>query len=215
MVAFIFYNPGGNWPDLPSWRTLKKYLEAKRSTSNYISYQREKIKGDLKKIKRELYNGKGWDDTVKDVKKIGRNIQKWTKDNKKELLKLGNNLEDAGDAMTITGYGAAVVGAPVAGVGAAPGVALAGAGNVVNLVGAGIIILTNVISADDESLKDAGKEALWTGGGEALDFVVDRIVPGPTPDVSDAARKIIETGNDILKSGATTKGIIIEHAVKE
>jgi RHS repeat-associated protein len=203
-----FTDPDGRWP-FPSWSSITK------STSAYISKQSAKISSDWKNIKRELYNGKGADDFVKDVKQSAKDTQKWVKNNKQALLKLGNNLEDAGDAMTITGYGAAVVGAPIAGVGAAPGVALASAGNVVNLVGAGIIVLTNVIAADDKSLKEAGKEALWTGGGEALDFVVDRIVPGPTPDVSDATKKIIETGNEVLKKGVTTKAIIIEHAVKE
>ena len=84
-----FVDPDGNWPDLPSWKDVKKsYNEAKKSTSNYIAFQKEKIKGDLKNIKRELYNGKGWDDTVKDVKKIGKDVKKWTKENKEGLLNI-------------------------------------------------------------------------------------------------------------------------------
>ena len=55
--------------------------------------------------------------TVKDLSK------EWVDEHHSSLIELSQNMQDVGDATALAGYGAAVVGAPIAGVGAAPGLA--------------------------------------------------------------------------------------------
>ncbi|SNR84382.1 RHS repeat domain-containing protein [Flavobacterium sp. ov086] len=197
-----FVDPDGNWPDLPSWKDVKKsYNEAKRSTSNYISFQREKIKGDLKNIKRELYNGKGWDDTVKDVKKIGSNIQKWTKDNKKGLLDIAKVLQKTGDATTTTGLVGAAAGAPFAGVGAAPGLAVATVGGYVSTAGSVLEIGVKFITEDEEAVGDAGAFV----AGELAGFAINKVLPGTKGEVKQEIKEAVKAGREIIKNETNNK----------
>ncbi len=108
------------------------------------------------------------------------------------------------DAIAIAGYGAAVVGAPIAGVGAAPGATVAAFGNGLGLLGSGIEIATNLIAGDNGA---AGQEAGFVAGGMVIDAVVDRALPGPTPDMSKEA-------TTILKEGVNVKTILTERAIK-
>ncbi|AWK04509.1 hypothetical protein HYN56_09805 [Flavobacterium crocinum] len=200
-----FVDPDGNWPDLPSWKDVKKsYNEAKKSTANYISHQREKIKGDLKNIKRELYNGKGWDDTVKDVKKIGHDIKKWSKENKDGLLKIAKVMQKTGDATTTVGLVGAAAGAPFAGVGAAPGLAVAGYGGTVSTIGSVLEIGVKFITDDDEATKDLGV-FLVSKGSEAA---VNKILPGAGTEASQAIKEAAKVSREIIKGevGNAAKG---------
>ena len=204
-----FVDPDGNWPDLPSWKDVKQsYNEVKKSTSNYIAFQKEKIKGDLKNIKRELYNGKGWDDTVKDVKKIGKDIQKWTKNNKKELLTLSKNIQKTGDAMTTAGLVGAAAGAPVAGVGAAPGLAFAGGGATMSGIGKGLEVTVKFITQDPEAAADGATYI----AGEMIGFGVDKIITGPNPSAAPLVKDLLKVGKETTKTMASGQA---ENTIKD
>ncbi|SDX31475.1 hypothetical protein [Aequorivita viscosa] len=127
--------------------------------------------------------------------------QTWVKHNKMELLTFANDLQTAGDGIAIVGYGAAIVGAGVGGVGATPGAAIAGIGEGVSTFGSALEFGINLMTGDHKS---AGKNLGFYLGGEAIDMTFDRILPGPTPDISKDAYQILET------NFTTVKPILIE-----
>lgn len=126
----------------------------------------------------------------------------FAKNNKESLLNIAQGMQDAGDATALAGYGGAVVGAGFAGVGAAPGLAVAGAGEFTSLIGSGLEISTYGLTGQ---LGEAGEEGAWVGGGIVLDAVLDKAIPGPTPDMSREMANALETGNELLKQGARLK----------
>ena len=127
--------------------------------------------------------------------------QTWVRHNKQDLLDVSHNLQNAGDGIAITGYGAAVVGSAVAGVGAAPGAAIAGIGEGVSTFGSTLEFGVNFMSGN---YKSAGKNLGFYLGGEVIDMTFDRILPGPTPDISKDVYQILET------NFTTVKPILIE-----
>jgi RHS repeat-associated protein len=196
-------DPDGRWPDLPSWSSIKKsYNEAKSTVARSYKETKSSVARNYNEAKKTVTQAK--DNAVKSTKTALNDGQKWVKDNKNEILKVANNMQDAGDTIAITGYAAAVVGAPIAGVGAAPGAALAVVGNGIGLLGSGIEIVTNLIAGDNGA---AGQETGFVVGGLIIDAVVDRVLPGPTPDISKEATIII-------KEGVNVKTIIAERVIK-
>lgn len=113
-------------------------------------------------------------------------------------------MQNTGDGIAIAGYATAVVGAPVVGVGAAPGATIAAVGNGIALAGSGLEIVTNLIAGDN---KAAGQEAAFVTGGLVIAAFVDRALPGPTPNISEEA-------TIILKENINVKGIIAEDVIK-
>ena len=220
-----FQDPDGMWPKMPSWSDVKKsYNEAKATvakTYNQTKASITKTYNETKASVTKTYNetkasvAKTYNETKKAVVETTNKVvastketlkegQQWVKDNKKEILNVANNMQDAGDGIAIAGYGAAVVGAPIAGVGAAPGATVAAIGNGIGLLGSGIEIATNLIAGDNGA---AGQEAGFVAGGMVIDAVVDRALPGPTPDMSKEA-------TTILKEGVNVKTILTERAIK-
>ncbi len=126
----------------------------------------------------------------------------FAKNNKETLLNVAQNMQDVGDATAVVGYGGAVVGAGFAGVGAAPGLAVASAGELTSFFGSGLEILTYSLTGQ---YADAGEGAAWMAGGKVLDIVLDKVIPGPTPDMSKEITKALKTGNNLLKQGARLK----------
>ena len=132
--------------------------------------------------------------------------QTWVNHNKTDLLTFADDLQTAGDGIALVGYGASVVGSAAAGVGAAPGAAIAGIGNGVGLAGSLLEFGVNLMTED---YGNAGENAAFMVGGQAIDMTFDRILPGPTPNISDDAYHI-------LKQNFTTfKPIIIENAYEQ
>jgi hypothetical protein len=138
-----------------------------------------------------------------DFATVKGNIKNWTRNNKEALLKTSENMQKVGDAMVLTGTGAAIIGAPVAGVGAAPGLALVGAGTTENLIGAGLGILVNAVAGDtNKALQQSVNAASDKLVDIAIDKAVDAIVPGPTPNVSGAFREALKANNEVAKVAA-------------
>ena len=188
-----FQDPDGMWPTLPSWSDVKKsYNQAKATVAKTYNETKKAVVETKDKV-------------VASTKETLKEGQQWVKDNKKEILNVANNMQDAGDGIAIAGYGAAVVGAPIAGVGAAPGATVAAFGNGLALLGSGIEIATNLIAGDNGA---AGQEAGFVAGGMVIDAVVDRVLPGPTPDMSKEA-------TTILKEGINVKTILTERVIKK
>jgi len=129
-------------------------------------------------------------------------VTSYASDNKESLINTAQILQDVGDATAVAGYGGALVGAGVAGVGAAPGLAVAGAGEFTSLLGSGLEILTYGLTGQ---LGESGKEGAWVGGGIILDALLDKAIPGPTPDMSREITNTLETGNELLKQGGRLK----------
>jgi len=113
--------------------------------------------------------------------------------------------------MMVSGTVAAIVGAPVAGVGAAPGLGLAGTGGAVKTIGDGIEIATNFLSGDTKS----GAEGV---AGSAVDYVIDKgldaVIPGPTPKMSKEIRESAQNTKDIIKNTIESEKIVKEKIKK-
>jgi hypothetical protein len=144
----------------------------------------------------------------------GKGSSKITAEQKKKMaeprdqtqawLDIAQNLQDFGDVTALVGYGAAVIGSPIAGIGAAPGLAVATTGNVISGLGTGIEIVVNFSSGNEgEATKDVAIEV----GALVLDAAVDKAIPGPTPDFTSETRKI-------LRQGATTKTTIAKRTIE-
>ncbi|MFB9057517.1 RHS repeat-associated core domain-containing protein [Mariniflexile ostreae] len=132
--------------------------------------------------------------------------QTWVNHNKSDLLTFADDLKTAGNVIAVGGYGAAVVGSAVAGVGAAPGAAIAGIGNGVGLTGSLLEFGVNLMTED---YGNAGENAAFMIGGQAIDMTFDRILPGPTPNISNDAYHILK------QNFTTIKPIIIENAYEQ
>ena len=96
----------------------------------------------------------------------------------------------------------AVAGAPVAGVGASPGLAVATAGGVVSTIGEVLEIGTNLIAGDVG--EGAGGAAVYVAG-ELAGMAVDRAVPGPNPDVAPQVKELIQATHETVKNMASDK----------
>ena len=197
-----FTDPDGNWPDLPSWKEIKtSYNNAVKSASKEITYQKYKMKSDWANIKRTVYNGKGWDDTVKDIKKTGRNIQKWTKDHKEQLIGVAKRIQKIGDDATTAGLIGAAAGAPIAGVGAAPGLAVATFGGYISFAGSVMEIGVKFIADDEEAVGDAGTFV----AGELASFAINKVLPVPKGEIKKEVKEAIKATRDIIQNETSNK----------
>jgi RHS repeat-associated protein len=195
-----FIDPDGMWPTLPSWNDVKKtYSQAKASVSRTYNEAKSTVAKTYNDVKKT---------TVETTKKVVASTkeslndgQKWVKDNKQSLLATANNFKEVGDKATLIGLGAAAVGAPT-GVGAAPGIALATAGTISSGVGTTIEVLTNVLSGDTNAAIGNGTEY---AAGKLGGAIVDKVLPGPNPDMSSEIQESVHVVNEVIKNVAEDK----------
>lgn len=114
--------------------------------------------------------------------------------------------------MTIFGAGAAAAGAPFAGIGAAPGVAIAKVGGITSLAGTGMEITVNLITAD---YGEATENAVMEVGAELLSAGLDRLIPGANSDMDAVSKRIFEEGSKVIKANNQVKVIGVEKAVEK
>lgn len=108
--------------------------------------------------------------------------------------------------MTTAGLASAAVGAiataPVGGEGGAPGLAVAGLGEIVSLVGAGVEFATNAIAGDYSKAAEGGATY---AAGELAGKLVDAAVPGNNPSVAPIFQEVIKVGQKTTKVIASDK----------
>ncbi|WDO14734.1 RHS repeat-associated core domain-containing protein [Flavobacterium sp. WW92] len=195
-----FIDPDGMW-SWPSWSDVKKtFNETKTAVVKKYNEVKSSAVKTYNETKKAVIETK--DNVVKSTNKAIDNSQKWVKDNKQELLGLAKNLQKKGDQLTTVGLVAAAAGAPVAGVGATPGLAVATTGGIASGLGAGIEILTNLISGD---VGEGTENVAVYLTGELVSKVVDKAVPGPNPDVSEPVKELIKAGQKAVSTLASDK----------
>ena len=179
-----FIDPDGMWPDWPSLGSIRKsYNEAKVT----VAKKYDEAKKTISQTR---------DNVVKTTKQTAIDVEKWTKDNKEQLLMGAQILQKTGDDIATSGLVGAAVGVPFAGVGAAPGLAVATWGGVVNTVGSVLEMGVKLITQDEEATKDVSAFV----AGKVASLVVDKVLPGPTPDMSKPIKQAIQTTNTIIGS---------------
>jgi RHS repeat-associated protein len=194
-----FIDPDGMWPDLPSWNDIKKtYNEAKATVTKTYDKAKSAVTKTYNETKKTISETK--DKVVNTVKQTANDGQKWVKDNKEQLVavakniqKFGDNTTSAGLAMAATG---AIVTAPVGGEGAAPGLAVATAGGAINTAGTFLEIGVKWIAGDAEAAGDTGAYVF----GKMVNGVTDKLLPGPTPDMSKQVEGAVKTVNKAIET---------------
>jgi hypothetical protein len=121
------------------------------------------------------------------IKNIASSAQKWVKKNKSELLGMAKSLQTTGNATAKAGLLCAAVGAPVAGVGATPGMALFLAGGCLSTIGAATESIINFTTGDTT----AGIEAAT---GITIDLATDHAFPGATRGILGVQSGVITSG---------------------
>lgn len=206
-----FIDPDGMW-GWPSIADIKKaYKEAKTTVTKTFNETKEKVTKTYNEAKTKVvttYNQakksviETKDKVVASTKETLKDGQQWVKDNKQSLLSLAKDLQETGDTATLVGLGAAAVGAPIGGVGATPGLTLAAAGGTTSLIGTVLEVGINLVAGD-------GKEAVGVTGeyvaGELGGAVVDRVLPGPNPDLSKEIQEAVHVVNTTIEEIGTDK----------
>lgn len=207
-----FIDPDGQWPTLPSWNDVKRsYNQARASVANAYSQARSSVSRTYSETKTAVT--KTYNDTKKTVvettnkavastKETLKDGQKWVKDNKEQLIGAAKEIQKVGDNTTKIGLVGAVAGAPVAGVGAAPGLAVATAGGVVSFVGSGLELGVNLISGEYST---AAGDVAAHAAGEIGGMIVDKAIPGPNPDVAPEITELFKAGKKIIEGQAGDK----------
>ena len=211
-----FRDPDGMWPTLPSWNDVKRtYNQAKSTVSSTYNQVKSTITNTYNETKTTV--SKTYNEAKKTVvettniavastKEAINKGQKFVKDNKEQLIGVANNIQKNGDTMTTTGLAAAAVGAvataPVGGEGAAPGLAVAGAGEIVSLIGAGLEIAANALSGDYSNAAEAGAS---NAAGELVGIAIDKAIPGPNPTLAPEVKALFQIGQKATKNIAADK----------
>ncbi|MBK1442775.1 RHS repeat-associated core domain-containing protein, partial [Parapedobacter sp. ISTM3] len=138
---------------------------------------------------------------VQTTKETGQAIQQWTVENKEGLLSSAKAMQDVGDNVAATGAVMAVAGAPVAGVGATPGIAVAAAGETVGLTGVALEVGVHVVTGDlKKAIIATGNEALYQILGIIGSKAIDQAIPGPTPDVSGDIKEATKRTINVIEN---------------
>ena len=88
------------------------------------------------------------------------------------------------------------------GEGAAPGLAVAGVGEIVSLIGTGLEVATNALSGDYS--KAAAGGAIYVAG-ELAGKAVDAAIPGPNSSVAPVFQEVAKVGQKATKNIASDK----------
>ena len=224
-------DPDGRWPDMPSWKDIKKsyndakssavktynqtkasvtrnYNEAKSTIASNYSEAKTSVTKNYNIAKQNAIQAK--EDVVKVTTQTLKNTQKWTKDHKEQLLAGAKILQDKGDDLATAGLVAAAVGAPIAGVGAAPDLKVAGWGGILSTVGTVVEIGVKIITEDDKAMGDIGDYVAT----EVITAGVGKILPG-TKGHKKEIKGAIRATNEIIKNEVGNQvGSIIEEARK-
>ncbi|MBC7410104.1 MAG: RHS repeat-associated core domain-containing protein [Arcicella sp.] len=204
-----FIDPDGMWP-WPSLSSIKKsYNETKSSMSKKYNEAKSSIASSYNSAKNSI--GQAKDNIVSSAKQTYKDAQQYAKDNKKELLSTAETLQNTGDGLVYAGAAMAVAGAPIAGVGAAPGAAVAAEGAIISGAGALLEVATEFLTSDPNT----GKDAAIMVGAEAVNMLVDKALPGPTPNITKEAKAVIESGEKIITTGTQAKTTVVGNALKE
>jgi RHS repeat-associated protein len=118
----LFIDPDGMW----SWPSMSDLRKVYTSTVSTVSKTYDKAVATTKSAYKQ---------TASAVTKARVAAQKWTAKNKEALLSVAKGMQDVGDKTAVVGGIAAVAGAPIARVGAAPGAGLAAAGKAFHWLG--------------------------------------------------------------------------------
>jgi hypothetical protein len=149
-----------------------------------IDKLKNKAKQAIKEVKQEAKK------ITKKVTDTTKNAQTFVKNNKSEILNVAQSLQTTGKNTTYAGLVCAAVGAPVAGVGAAPGVAISSAGGALTTVGIIIEKTTNFVTGDSN-------DYIKTGISIATDIAVKNTVnnsfPVPTVGIQSVLSESIKT----------------------
>jgi len=208
----FFQDPDGMWPKIPSWSDIKKtYNEAKASvvkTYNQAKAKVVKTYNEVKATVTKTYNEakttvtKAYNETKKAVVETASKTQEWVKENKVQIISLAKEIQDVGDKTTTTGLVAAAAGAPLAGIGASPGLTVATAGGALSTIGELLEIGTNFIAGDIS--EGTGSAAVYITG-KLAEMAVDRAVPGPNPNVAPKVEELIKATNETVKNLTSEK----------
>ncbi len=227
-----FQDPDGMWPKIPSWNDVKQaYRETKASvvsTYNQTKASITKTYNETKASVAKTYNetkasvAKTYNETKKTVVETTDKVvastketlnegKQWVKENKGEIMLTAKELQRNGDNMTTAGLVVAAAGAPIAGVGATPGLTAASIGGVTSFVGTMLEIGVNFVSGDVEAGSAEGA-AFFTG--KLVEEVVDKAIPGPNPSVNitPEIREALQVGQEAVKN---TTGNQTSAAVKK
>lgn len=186
-----YIDPDGMWP----W------------PSNPFSQAQSLFNNTVTKVQSSYANAEAgvksaYNQTAKTVSNTGTVIKNWTVQNKQSLLTTAKNLQDGGDKVAAAGAVAAIAGAPIAGVGAAPGATLATAGKAVSLTGVVLDVAVEFIAGSDKSAGvTIANEAAYGALGKLGSKAIDNIIPGPTPDVSNQLNEGMKQAAGLLEAG--------------
>lgn len=183
-----FTDPDGMWPD---W-----FDSAVKQTKSAYHAAVAKTKA--------AYN-KAVASTKSEFIEAGHLIKQSVTENKELLLNEAKSLKNVGNKTTQVGVTAAVIGAPLEGVGAVPGLVVAGSGKIVSGLGTALEIGVNWITSGDN--KNAGISLANEGGYAVLgalgNAAVNQVIP-EAPDVSkqigSALKQVVGAVNDEVKS---------------
>ncbi|MCY1231631.1 hypothetical protein D3C72_1436810 [compost metagenome] len=202
-----FIDPDGMW-SWPSWSDVKKTFN---ETKTAVVKKYNEVKSSVSKTYNETKTSvaKTLNQTKKNVGEAIDKTQNFVKENKKEILATAKTLQDTGDGLVATGLASAAVGSQFVGVGATPGLKLAEFGGYMSLGGKVLEIVTNFVAGD---VKEGSANAAAYIAGEVAGATVDKIIPGPNPDVSNDVKKLIEVGRKVTSETASNN---VEDASKK
>ena len=73
-----------------------------------------------------------------------------------------------------------------------------------------------ITGEEDAAKSDAAGAVGWHIAGEVADILVDKAIPGPTPDITDVAERLsIKKANNALKQRTAAKLTVVENALDE
>ena len=185
-----FVDPDGMWP-WPS-ELLKAFSPLQAAYNNAVNNVKSSYNSTV-------------NNTVKTVSNAGTSVEKWTYDNKGSLMATAKNMQATGDKAATAGALMTVLGAPFAGVGAGPGVAVAGSGKTISLLGVGLETAVESIAGSTKNAAiNVANEATYGILGAFGSKTIDQMIPGPTPDVSlqlkQATKQTVGFMEGLLKS---------------
>ncbi len=183
-------DPDGKWP-IPAefYRAFSPLQSSFNSTRNSINSNINSIKSNSNQF----------------ISDVGSSISKFTNDNKSDLLRTVNTLKSTGDLAKNTGAGMAIVGAAFSGVGATPGIAVAGAGALISGMGTALEIGINYSTNNQNNAKaQVGNELTHIILNAVGVKMIDQMIPIKTPSISkevkEATKQTLGIFEDQFKS---------------